>query len=394
MKRPSLLVIFLSVFIDLIGFGIVMPLLPLYSKDYNAPGYLIGLIMSSFSIMQFLFAPIWGRLSDRIGRRPIILISNLGSALAYGMFAVASMKGGQTALLMILISRIFAGICGANLSVASAYIADVTPIEKRSRGMALIGVAFGLGFVFGPAFGSFSADQWGHAGPGWAAAVICAVNVLFGFFVLKESRQPGSEPAAKRPRFGQWAHTFAQPTVGALIILYFLAIFCFGAFETTFSLLMKPLGYTEKNVGYLLAYCGLVTALVQGAVGRLVKLFGERRIIPISLIGAAAGLVMLPYATSTAGVLFALAILAGGSGINRTPTLGLLSILAPPTEQGATMGVAQSAASMARILAPVFANTFFEYSRPGPYLAGAAIALGAGIFAWAKLCRGPVKAGA
>jgi MFS family permease len=157
---------------------------------------------------------------------------------------------------------------------------------------------------------------------------------------------------------------------------------------------MKPLGYNEKNVGYLLAYCGLVTALVQGAVGRLVKQFGERRIIPVSLGAAALGLVMLPYVNSTAGILFALAILAGGSGINRTPTLGLLSVLTPPTEQGATMGVAQSAASVARIFAPVFANTLFEYSRPGPYVAGAIIALGAGFFAWAKLCRGPVKAGA
>jgi MFS family permease len=284
MKRPSLLVIFFSVFIDLIGFGIVMPLLPIYSRDFNAPGYLIGLIMASFSVMQFLFAPLWGGLSDRIGRRPVILISNAGSALAYAMFAYAATVGGQNGLLLILISRIFAGICGANLSVASAYIADVTPPEKRSRGMALIGVAFGLGFIFGPAFGSFSASQWGLAGPGWAAAAICAANVVFGFFVLPESRRADSETVTKRPRFGQWAHTFAQPTVGLLVVLYFLAIFCFAAFETTFGLLVKPLGYDEKNVGYLIAFCGVVTALVQGAIHRLVKKFGERRVIPASLI--------------------------------------------------------------------------------------------------------------
>ena len=193
MYLTSLLVIFLSVFIDLIGFGIVMPLLPIYSKDFNAPGYLIGLIMASFSVMQFLFAPMWGSLSDRIGRRPVILISNAGSAIAYAMFAMASSMGGQNGLLLILVSRIFAGICGANLSVASAYIADVTPPDRRSRGMALIGVAFGLGFIFGPAFGSFSASQWGQSGPGWAAAAICAANVIFGIFVLKESRRPESD---------------------------------------------------------------------------------------------------------------------------------------------------------------------------------------------------------
>src|SRR4051812_12186653 len=394
MKRPSLLVIFLSVFIDLIGFGIVMPLLPIYARDFNAPGYLIGMIMASFSVMQFLFAPLWGGLSDRIGRRPVILVSNFGSALAYALFAYASTKGGQTGLLMILASRIFAGICGANLSVASAYIADVTPVDKRSRGMALIGVAFGLGFIFGPAIGSFSARQWGLPGPGWVAAAICAANVAFAVFVLKESRRPDSESAVKRARFNQWAHTFAQPTVGLLVILYFLAIFCFGAFETTFGLLVEPLGYDEKNVGYLIAYCGFVTALVQGVVGRLVKMFGERRVIPISLIVAGIGLLMLPFAERKIGILAGLAVLAIGSGINRAPTLGLLSILTPPNEQGAMQGVAQSAGSLARILPPIFAASIFDVSHAAPYLACAAIAILAGAVAWAKLCRGPVKAGA
>src|ERR1043165_7339773 len=142
MRKPSFLIIFFTVFIDLIGFGIVMPPLPLYSDHFGAPGWMNGAIVASFSLMQFLFAPVWGRLSDRIGRRPVLLISNAGSAIAYTLFALAAGKGGQTGLLMILVSRIFAGLCGANLSVASAYIADVTPPEKRSKGMALIGIAF------------------------------------------------------------------------------------------------------------------------------------------------------------------------------------------------------------------------------------------------------------
>jgi DHA1 family tetracycline resistance protein-like MFS transporter len=394
MKRPSLLVIFLSVFIDLIGFGIVMPQLPIYAKQFGSPGYLIGMIMASFSVMQFLFAPLWGRLSDRIGRRPVILVSNAGSALAYAMFAIASSKGGQGALLMILISRIFAGICGANLSVASAYIADVTPVEKRSRGMALIGVAFGLGFILGPAISSFSARYWGLPGPGWVASAICAANVLFAIFVLQESRRPDSESAVKRARFNQWAHTLGQPTVGFVIILYFLAIFCFGAFETTFGLLVEPLGYDEKNVGYLIAFCGFVTALVQGVVGRLVKMFGERQVIPASLVVAGVGLLMLPFAHSRLAILVGLAVLAIGSGINRAPTLGLLSILTPPNEQGAMQGVAQSAGSLARILAPIFAASIFDLSHGAPYLICAAIAVLAGLIAWVKLCRGPVVSGA
>jgi MFS family permease len=232
------------------------------------------------------------------------------------------------------------------------------------------------------------------SGPGWVAAAICGANVLFAIFVLQESRRPDSESAVKRPRFNQWAHTFGQPTVGLLIILYFLATFCFAAFETTFGLLVLPLGYDQNNVGYLFAYCGFITALVQGAVGRLVKSFGERRVIPVSLIVAGAGLVILPYVFSKAGILAALAILAIGMGVNRSPTLGLLSILTPPNEQGATQGVAQSAGSLARIVGPVFAASVFDISRAAPYLTAAAIAILAGLFAWAKLCRGPVKAGA
>jgi hypothetical protein len=208
MKRPSLLVIFLSVFIDLIGFGIVMPLLPIYARDFHAPGYLIGLIMASFSVMQFLFAPMWGGLSDRIGRRPVILISNFGSALAYALFALASTKGGQTGLFMILASRIFAGICGANLSVASAYIADVTPAEKRSRGMALIGVAFGLGFIFR------TRDRLVQRAPmGTARAWLGRGIDLRRQRAIRNFRFPG-KPAA---RFGKRGQTRAHQPMGAHI---------------------------------------------------------------------------------------------------------------------------------------------------------------------------------
>jgi MFS transporter, DHA1 family, tetracycline resistance protein len=391
MKRPSLLVIFLTVFIDLIGFGIVMPLLPIYTRDFGAPGYLIGVIMASFSVMQFLFAPLWGGLSDRIGRRPVLLLSNAGSVIAYAMFAMASSKGGEAGLGLILISRIFAGLCGANISVATAYIADITPQEKRSRSMGLIGMAFGLGFIFGPAFGSFSAKMWGNSGPGWAASAFCLANFLLALAVLRESRQPNSEPAVKRPRFNQWAHTLRQPTVGLLVVLYFLAVFCFASFETTFGLLVGPLGYNQEHIGYLITFCGLVTALVQGVIGRLVKLFGERRLIGVSLVMAGIGLAMLPYAKSLPAILAGLAVLALGSGINRPPTLGLISILTPPTEQGATLGVTQSAGSLARILAPLFAASLFDVSHAAPYLACAAIAVLVGFFAWAQLTRPQAK---
>ena len=156
MRKPSLLIIFLTVFMDLVGFGIVLPLLPTYGEEYNAGGFMIGAIIASFSVMQFLFAPVWGKLSDRIGRRPVLLISNLGSAASYAMFALSAWSGfsSTAAVLVLLGSRVFAGACGANLSVASAYIADITPPEGRSKGMGMIGAAFGLGFILGPPLGS------------------------------------------------------------------------------------------------------------------------------------------------------------------------------------------------------------------------------------------------
>ena len=239
-RKPSILVIFLSVFIDLIGFGIVLPLLPSFTEDnfrsdFGLKGLMIGAIIGSFSAMQFFFAPAWGKLSDRIGRRPVMLISNLGAAGSYALFAVGCgfIKDGPVAetnylpLGIILLSRLFAGICGANLSVASAYIADISPPEKRSARMGLIGMAFGLGFIFGPAIGAFSAELFGKQGPGWVAAAFCASNFVLGWFILGESRQPSSAKVTPRPKFSQWGHTLAQPKLGLLICVFFFATFCF-----------------------------------------------------------------------------------------------------------------------------------------------------------------------
>jgi MFS family permease len=389
MRKPSLLIIFLSVFIDLIGFGIVMPLLPIYSKRFGATGFEIGLIIASFSVMQFLFAPAWGRLSDRIGRRPVILISNAGSAVSYALFALASTLTGRTGLWILLGSRVFAGICGANLSVASAYIADITPPEKRTSKMGLIGMAFGFGFIFGPALGAFTFARFGLPGPGWAAATLCAANFLLGCVVLAESWKPASEHASERPNLSQWRQVMARPTVGFVIGIYFLATFCFACFESTFSLLVKErFRYDESHAGYLFTYCGLLSAFLQGGlVGRLNQRFGEQRLIFGSLILTALGLALLPVVGSMGGLLLILAVFAAGSGINRPPTFGLISMRTPAAEQGVTLGVAQSVASLARIVGPVFANVLYASHPAFPYWVCAGISLLASLTAWQCLCR-------
>ena len=397
-RKPSLLVIFLSVFIDLIGFGIVLPLLPGYAEDnfsatFRQKGLVIGAIIASFSAMQFFFAPAWGKLSDRIGRRPVMLVSNLGAAGSYAFFAIACGMSGTVGLLWILASRIFAGICGANLSVASAYIADISPPEKRSARMGLIGMAFGLGFIFGPALGAFSIEIFhSKQAPGWVAASFCAANFILGWFILGESRKPNSEHVVARPKLNQWAHTLAQPKLGLLIGVFFLATFCFTCFESTFPLLarhefsggVKNLNY---RIGYLFTYAGVIAALVQGVIGKLVKKFGEPNLIFSSLIIFAVGLAGLPFAKSLTEILIVLALLAIGSGLNRPPVFGMISLSSSPHEQGANLGVAQSFSALARILGPIFASTLFFVKPSLPYLICGGIALATAIFAGNFLCR-------
>ena len=397
-RKPSLLVIFLSVFIDLVGFGIVLPMLPGFAEDdfrpdFSGKGLIIGAIIASFSAMQFFFAPAWGRLSDRIGRRPVMLVSNLGAAGSYCLFAVASGMGGTTGLVWLLVSRIFAGICGANLSVASAYIADISPPEKRSARMGLIGMAFGLGFIFGPAIGAFSMSAFGPTGPGWVAASFCFANFVLGWFILGESRVPSSAPSTPRPKINQWAHTLAQPKLGVLVAVFFFATFCFTCFEATFPLLARHrFGYGlhghDNHIGYLFTYCGVIAALLQGgATGRLVKKLGEPKLIFISMIIFAVGLAALPYQTTLPGLLVVLALLAIGSGLNRPPVFGLISLKSSADEQGANLWVAQSFGSLARIFSPIFATTLFYVNMGLPYVICGGLALLTAWFAWHYLCR-------
>jgi MFS family permease len=409
MRKPSLLVVFLTVFIDLVGFGIVLPLLPVYSENFGASGWVVGGIMASFSLMQFLFAPAWGRLSDRIGRRPVLLVSTLGAAISYAVFGYGSTLGGQTGLIILLLSRIVAGICGANITVAQAYIADVTPPDQRSKKMGLIGMAFGLGFIFGPILGGLAAKHFGMSGPGYSAAGLCAANFVLALFVLTESRRPGSLPAGQRPRLAQWTHVLRRPSIGLLVMIFFLATFCFTCFETTLGLMVirnfhLDLLRDAGTVTALFAFCGIVSAFVQGGpIGKLVKKLGEPKLIAVSLLFVAASLVPIPFIHGddplSWGVLltkkgwpwlqmlFVLALLAIGSGLTRPPLFGMLSILTPEDEQGETIGVAQSAGSLARIVGPLFAGSLFHLHPTWPYVACGIIALITAIIAWQRLCR-------
>jgi DHA1 family tetracycline resistance protein-like MFS transporter len=412
--KPSLLVVFLTVFIDLVGFGIVVPLVPIFSRHYGASGLVIGAIIASFSAMQFVFSPVWGRLSDRHGRRPILLLSTAGAALSYVLFAVGSgFENHSAALWALLVSRAFAGACGGNITVAQAYIADITSPENRSKRMGLIGMAFGLGFIFGPALSGIALKLFGNTGPGWTAAALCAANFILAFCILAESRKPDSSQAARRPRFTQWGHTLSQPKVGLLILVFFLATFAFSCFESTLPLLVSDnfnLGIAvdetkpATTVISLFVFCGIIGALIQGgAIGRLVKRFGEPKLIALSLLLTGISLIFLPFikgdgplkwlavlhATDWPWIkmLLALALLAVGSGLTRPPLFGLLSILTPANEQGATIGVAQSAGALARIVGPIFAATLYLRVAPLPYVFCGGLSILAALLTWLYLCR-------
>lgn len=402
MRKPSALVIFLTVFIDLIGFGIVLPLLPMYARNLGGSGLLIGVIQASYSAMQFFFAPVWGRLSDRIGRRPVLLGSTAVAAASYVLLAYGCGLSGSAGLWVLLGSRLLAGICGANITVAQAYIADITPPQDRSKKMGLIGMAFGLGFVFGPPLGVLGLQLFGTRGPGYVAAAICTFNFLLALSILPESWKPSSEHVASRPHLDQWMHTLTRPKVGLLVAVFFLSTFCFGSFETTLGLLISKNfqlnAATQQDMkfsGYLIAYCGIIGALVQGgAISRMVKKSGEARVIANSLFLLTASLAPMPFIQGSGPLawtilLAVLAVLAVGSSLTRPPVFGLISILTPANEQGATIGVAQSAGSLARILAPIISAPLLLYHPALPYLICSGISLFTALLVVRKLCNEP-----
>ena len=327
--RRALLVLFLTVLLDLVGFGIVLPLLPLYADGFGATGTAVGLLVTVYSVAQFFMAPLWGRLSDRFGRKPILVLGLLGSALAYLVFA------WSRSLAWLFASRILAGIGGATIPVAEAYIADVTPPARRAGNMGLIGAAFGLGFTIGPALGGVMASVSFEA-PGYLAAGLCLANALVAATLIRETlprdRRAVHQPlsAAGHPVLAM-ARALKMPELRRVLILYFLFTAAFAVIQPTLSLFGQvrfDLG--DRQVGYLFAFLGLVSAAMQGGiVRRLVPRFGEVRLIQLSGIPFVIGLVLLGLAPSLPLLLLALAVLAVGYGGALPPVLGLVSRVAP-----------------------------------------------------------------
>ena len=368
MKKSPLVVLFVTVFIDLIGFGIVLPLLPFYAEHFGANALLVGLLSTSFSLMQLLFAPVWGRLSDRVGRRPVILAGLLGSSISYLTFALAQ------SLPILFLSRILAGIAGANISTAQAYIADSTQRENRAKGMGLIGAAYGLGFTVGPAIGGIL-SQYGYAVPAFFASALAIGNFAAAWWLLPESRNPSQQ--IRQTESGlNWQRLktgLQHPELGVFLLLFFISTFAFANLEATFALMTaRKFGFDARANGYLFAYIGILITIVQGGLtGRLARTLGERRMISVGLFCMIFGLGLLPYSLGLKSLLFVLVVLVGGHGFTNPSISSLISQAASAEDQGGILGVAQSLASLARILGPVWGGfTFDAFGFQYPYLTG------------------------
>lgn len=395
----SRVVLFFTVFIHLLGFGIIIPLLPYYAEHFGASGLTVGLLTTSFSLAQFLFAPIWGRLSDRIGRRPVLLGSLILTGVSYLVFAVA------TSLPVLFLSRIFAGIAGATLSTAQAYIADTTTAENRTKGMGMIGAAFGMGFIFGPAMGGVL-SKWGFSVPAYAAAGLATVAFLFAMFRLRESLPPEEREAAARRRenAATFREALARPVVGLVLVLFFVTTLCFSGMEAILALFCERFfAWGPHQIGYLFAYVGVVAAIMQaGIVGALAKRFGERALVR-------AGLLLMGAAFITAGIVPPLAIhdpthvvggvlatffavmgvIAIGSGLTTPSLSSLVSLATPADEQGGILGVYQSLGSLGRATGPFLGGLVFDVVSPGAplWIAGSVMVVASFVAARISLRR-------
>lgn len=373
-----MLPVFLIVLIDLIGFGIIIPLLPFYGEHFHAGPDTVTLLMATYSGAQFLAAPFWGRLSDRVGRRPVLMASMAGAALCYVWLAYAD------TLWALFAARAVGGFLAGNIAAAFAYMADVTTPENRAKGMGVVGAAFGLGFIFGPAIGGILAGPdpatANYVAPALAASALSAVAFVLTLTVLKESLSADIRAAnAAKPRISrhrQFIDSLETPNVGLLLALSFLAVFVFAGMEATFAMWSeRAFGWGPQQNGYLFAFVGLISATIQGGlVGKLARRFGEAALVGAGATLLAAGLFALPYASTIPVLLITMVVLGAGFSVVSPSLNSLISLQVGPTEQGGMMGVARSVTTLARVAGPAWAGFLFaQWGRDWPYLAGGTV---------------------
>jgi len=370
-KKTSMAIIFATVFIDLMGFGILIPILPTFaSKNLGASDFEIGIVVASFSFIQFLFNPVMGKISDRVGRRPIILISLFVTAVSYLIFSFT------TTFSILLFSRMLAGLGGSNIGVAQAYIADITSKEDRAKGMGMIGAAFGLGFLFGPLIGGLLAN-FSYAVAGFGAAGFSFIAFIFALLMLPESVKDKSSVKIVEFKLFDFKFiktTMQHPAIGILILLFFIIIFSMANIYGTFSLLgYKVYNFSDQQNGYLFGVIGIVSTIMQGGVIRILsQKFEDRWLILFGSFFMMFGLGFLPYGGNFLGVAVVVTVLSIGTGILQPIILSMISKFAPEKDQGSIMGLNHSFSAFARVLGPLWGGFAFEMiGYQYPFLTGA-----------------------
>jgi MFS family permease len=370
-QRPPLLPIFLIVMVDVLGLTIILPLLPFYAERLGASPTVVGLLVSTYAACQLVAGPVLGQISDRTGRRPLLLVSQMGTFVGFLILAWAG------SLWVVFLARVIDGLTAGNLSLAQAYISDVTRPEERAKSFGVIGVAFGIGFLIGPAISGFL-STYGYQYPIFAAAALSATSILSTYFLLpgapvipeSEKRDGPPLPAGRRLRvldWGRYAAYFKRPVLAQLLWQFFAFAFSFAIFMSGFALFAErrftwnghPFGV--KEVGYIFAYVGFLGIILQGGlIGRLVKRFGETKLVSCGFISATAGFALIGFMYHLPGLLVASTLASFGTGVLRPALTSLITQHAGREEQGIVLGLTQSLMSVAQIVAPVIGGFLID----------------------------------
>lgn len=381
MRRSPLLVLFVTIFIDLMGFGIIIPILPIFATQLGANGFMVGVIAMSYSLFQFLFAPFWGNLSDRVGRRPILLISIVIMAGSYVMFAHAN------TLFLLLLSRVLAGVGAANISAAQAYISDISKPEERVKNFGIIGAAFGLGFIIGPMIGGIIKETYGVVWVGYFAALMSVFNFVLAYFLLRESLE---EKSPDKPLFTNPLKSviggLQTKGIQLVLLLNFIFLLAFSKMQITATLLWNQhFDLNVKEIGYVFAYIGLMATLIQGTLlGRLNKWLGEKKLLISGTIFTGIGLLALPLVPPALFIpleLVAITFLSIGSAFLNPTMSTAVSKLSDRTAQGMALGNLQAVGSLARTFGPLAGGALYDYHYSGPYVVGFVLMMGCTVIA-------------
>jgi len=383
----QLLLLFSVVFMDMVGFGFILPILPDYVERFGGTPTLVGLLMAVYALGQFLAAPVLGRLSDRFGRRPVFLISVAGSMVSMAILGLAH------SVPMLFVSRIVGGLSGGNVTVAQSYIADVTDEEGRARGLGFIGAAFGMGFILGPLFGGMLVN-FGFSVPAFVASGLSALNLLLVATSLPESlpksARGGSSSSRRQSSVALAVATLRSEPAASLLIVVFLYGLAFTMFEMIFSLFVQQrLGLSPQARSYILAYIGVLIALVQGGgIGMLTRRFPERILIFTSSAVMTVSLAFWAFSSSTLYLVIVLAPLSVAAGIMMTLLRSLLSKAVPKEDVGGVLGVSNSLDSLNRIVSPAIGGFLIgRFATWSPGVLAAIILAAVTLFIWLRIVR-------